>query len=73
MTRVQLGSTQLSGIDPNRLVVASDNLVFHPLFDPETLDYNLGLIMFRMAIILDGGTHLFRVKFTFNVTFCRLY
>ncbi|KAJ3656359.1 hypothetical protein Zmor_015442 [Zophobas morio] len=53
MTRVQLGSTQLSGIDPNRLVVASDNLVFHPLFDPETLDYNLGLIMFRMAIILD--------------------
>ncbi|WP_407807997.1 S1 family peptidase, partial [Staphylococcus aureus] len=34
----QLGSNLLQGTDPNRLTIATDNLVIHPLFDPLTLE-----------------------------------
>ncbi|KAH0811571.1 hypothetical protein GEV33_011222 [Tenebrio molitor] len=48
----QLGSNLLQGTDPNRLTIATDNLVIHPLFDPLTLENDVGLVMFRMAITL---------------------
>ncbi|RZC37849.1 serine protease, partial [Asbolus verrucosus] len=52
IVEVHLGSNQLQGTDSNRVVLATDNLVIHPLYNRDTLENDIGLIMFRMTVTL---------------------
>ncbi|KYB27513.1 Transmembrane protease serine 9-like Protein [Tribolium castaneum] len=47
---VHLGSNTLDGSDPNLIKLSTDTFVLHPEYDPMTLNNDIGLIKFRMAI-----------------------
>ncbi|XP_044268053.1 brachyurin-like [Tribolium madens] len=47
---IRLGSNSLSANDENAIRLSTDTFVLHPKYDPLTLENDIGLIKFRMAI-----------------------
>ncbi|RZC37325.1 brachyurin-like, partial [Asbolus verrucosus] len=47
---INLGSNNLEGTDPNRVVVATATSVIHPDYNPDTLENDVGLIRLRLPV-----------------------
>jgi hypothetical protein len=49
---IHLGSNSLSGSDPNRVTLSSSESEYFPIYNPDTLEHDVGLIKLRMPIEL---------------------
>ncbi|RZC32325.1 Trypsin domain containing protein, partial [Asbolus verrucosus] len=51
---IQLGSSKLTGEDPNRVIVSTSTYFLHPDFNPDSLDNDIAVIKLRMPVMLNG-------------------